>query len=181
VITPQIRRSALGNFPLGTPFLIVAAESSGFAQIVAERGDPTVAWTPLTTEPPPSATPHVLLEGIDDLFDPVAYLRELRTAMPDARIFALISNAGHLTGLGAFFAGRPLAAGHPISHGEIGPLFADAGWNVLAIKPLPDDALPPADAAPVVVTVGGIGLQCFTADALERGRTAGFLVIADRA
>jgi hypothetical protein len=123
----------------------------------------------------------VLLEGIDDLFEPVAYLRGVRSAMPDARIFALISNAGHLTGLGAFFAGRPLAAGHPISHGEIGPPFAEAGWNVLAIKPLADEALPAPDAAPVVVTVGGIGLQCFTADALERGRTAGFLVIADRA
>ena len=181
MITPQIRRSVLGNFPVGTPFLIVAAEASGFAQIAAERGDATVAWMPLANEPPASNAPHLLLEGLDDLFDPVAYLRATRAALPEARIFALISNAGHLTGLGAFFAGRPLAAGHPISHGEIGPLFADAGWNVLAVKPLPDDTLPTADAAPVVVTVGGIGLQCFTADALERGRTAGFLVIADRA
>jgi hypothetical protein len=181
MITARIRRSVLGNFPAGTPFLVVAAEPSGFARIVAERGDPAAVWQPLEALPPASKAPHLMLEGIDDLSDPVAYLRDVRATMPDARIFALIANAGHLTGLGAFFAGRPLAAGHPLSHGEIGPLFAAAGWNVLAIKPLPDDALPLPAAAPVVVTVGGIGLQCFTADALERGRTAGFLVIADRA
>ena len=181
MITPQIRRSVLGSFPIGTPFLIVAGEAAGFAEIVAERGDAAVAWTPLEKQPPASAAPHLLLEGLDDLFDPAAYLRSLRAAMPDARMFSLISNAAHLIGLGAFFAGHPLAGGHPLSQAEIGPLFASAGWNVLAINPLLDDALPLPNSAPVTITVGGIGFQCTTPEALERGRTAGFLVIADRA
>lgn len=181
MITPQIRRSVLGIFPLGTPFLIVADEAAGFAEIIAERGDAAVACAPLATQPPASAAPHLLLEGLDDLFDPAAYLRAARAAMPDARMFSLVSNAAHLIGLGAFFAGYPLAGGHPLSECEIGPLFESAGWNVLATQPLFDDALPLPNSAPVTITVGGIGFHCATPEALERGRTAGFLVIADRA
>jgi hypothetical protein len=181
MIGPQIRRAALGNFPIGTPVLIVAGEAAGFAQLLAERGDANAAWTPLAAQPPVSDAPHLLLEGIDDLSDPLAYLRAARTSMPEARIFSLISNAAHLAGLGAFYAGHPLAGGHPLSFAEVRPLFETAGWNVLAIQRLVDDAMPLPNSAPVVVTAGGIGFDCATPEALEHGRTAAFLVIADRA
>ncbi len=181
MITPQIRRAAIDVFPIGTPVLIAASEAAGFAQLVAERGDPNVAWVPLGAQPPASTAPHLLLEGIDDLFDPAGYLRAARASLPEARIFALIANAGHLIGLGAFFAGRPLAAGHPLSESEIAPLFGTAGWKVLAVQRLLDEPLPEPHSAPVVVTVGDVSFECATPQDLERGRTAGFLVIADRA
>lgn len=123
--------------------------------------------------------PHVLLEGIDDLEDPILFLNRLRTRTPQARVFALVSNAAHLISLGSFYAGKRLAQGHPLVLEEIGPLFLAAGWQPLAITALLDESLPPAEALPVTVTAGEIGFQLVDPTVLMRGRSAAFLVVAD--
>lgn len=181
MIGAQLRRAVLGNFPPGTPFLVLAPDRSGFAGIVRERNEDIVTFRPLGEGPPASACPHLLLEGLDELADPIAFLQRVRDVMPDARIFALVANAAHLVALATFYAGDAIAAEHPLTGAEIAPLFAAAGWTTLAIKPLADDALPAADAAPVMITAGGIGMECVDAATLDRGRTAAYLAIADRA
>jgi hypothetical protein len=181
MITAQLRRAVLGTFPTGTPFLVLAPDRSGFAEIVRERAEDVVQFCPLASEPPASTFPHLMLEGLDELADPSAFLQRVRATMPDARIFALVANAAHLVALGTLYAGRPIAAAHPLSFAEIAPLFAAAGWNPIAIKPLHDDALPAPEAAPVLITIAGLGVECVDATTLDRGRTAAYLVIADRA
>lgn len=180
MITAPLRRAVLGTFPAGTPFLVLAPETSGFAEIVRERAEDAVQFCPLAGEPPASTFPHLMLEGLDAIADPVAFLQRVRAQMPDARIFALVANAAHLVALGTLYAGRAIAAAHPLTFGEIAPLFAAAGWNPIAIKPLYDDALPAAAAAPLMITVAGLGMECVDAATLERGRAAAYLVIADR-
>jgi hypothetical protein len=181
MITLEQRRETLGNFPAGTPFLVLAPASSGFAEIVRERNDPAVTYVELGSDAAVTPAPHVLIEGLDDVDEPAALLRIVRTAMPAARIFALIANGASFAAIGRFFAGEPIARAHPLTHGEIGPLFAAAGWNTLAIKPLYDTSLPAVERLPIAVTIRGFGMQCNDVAALERGRTAGYLVIADPA
>jgi hypothetical protein len=181
LINAQIRRSVLATFPAGTPCLVLAPARAGFGPLLAERNDPAIELRVLGGELPPSAIPHVVLEGIDDLADPIGFLTGMRAAMPAARLFALVANASHLVALGAFFSEHALAAQHPLTAAEIEPLFNAAGWKPLAVKPLIDAALPAPGAAPCTVTVGAIGFQCYSAAVLERGGTAAFLVIADGA
>ncbi len=49
------------------------------------------------------------------------------------------------------------------------------------MKALADEAIPGAHALPLAVTIGAIAFNLTDPAVLERGRTAGFLVIADRA
>jgi hypothetical protein len=178
-----MRRSALATFPVGTPLLVVAPERAGFAALLAERGDPVPALRDLgevaagaTLDP---ATPHLMIEGLDDCMAPEALLAGLRTRTPQARIFALFSNAAHLGSLATFFAGASLAAGHPLVPGEIEPLFERAGWRVLAIKTLLDDAIPSAASLPFAIEAGAITFNLIEPAMLDYCRIAALLVIAD--
>ena len=175
----------LANFPAGTPFLILAPETAGFADIARERADGVIDVRSLDAvagahDVLHATMPHVLLEGIDDLEDPVSFLAGLRARTPQARVFALISNAAHVASLGAFYAGRPLARAHPLVHEDIGPLFLAAGWQPLAIKSLIDESIPAAEALPFALKAGELEFQLREPKVLERGRTAAFLVIADQ-
>ncbi len=102
-----MRRTLLANFPAGTPFLTAAPERAGFAAIAALDAQ----------------IPQLVIEGLDDLPDPGAFLRALHARAPQARLFALIANAAHLQTLGAFYGGAPPAAAHPLVFDEIVPLF----------------------------------------------------------
>lgn len=154
---PDIRRAVLANFPAGTVFAN-AAEGAGALDATA---------------------PHVLLEGLDDIDDPRAFLAAVRERMPHARLFALVANAAHLPALGAFYAGVAPAAAHPLVHAEIEPLFRSGGWQTTAITPIVDGALPPPEAAPVEINAGAIIFQIVDAAMLERARNAAFFVVAD--
>jgi hypothetical protein len=184
MIDEAARRTALGQFPAGTPLLVVAPAGAGFTALLAERADPAVGLRALDEVaagdgPVDLAVPHVLLEGLEDLAEPEAFLAGLRARTPQARLFALVANAAHVRALGAFYLGRPLAAGHPLVRGELEPLFAGAGWQPLAIRPIRDAAVPAAAALPIVLTIGPIGFTVADPATLERAATAGFLVIAD--
>ena len=184
MIAPEMRRAALRTFPGGTPLTVLASPLAGFATLLCERGDDVPVLRDLAavaagTERLDPATPHLLIEGLDALVDPGAFLRAVRERAPQARVFALISNAAHLGSLGAFYAGVPLAAAHPLVPEEIEPLFATGGWEILAIKNLVDEAIPPAAALPFAVTARNITFNLIEPAMLERCRNAGFLVIAD--
>jgi hypothetical protein len=185
VIQTQLRRSTLANYPLGTPFLILAPDAAGYAEIVRERNDGAVEVRDLRAVADGSdvlhaTIPHVFLEGLDDLPDPIAFLDRLRSRTPEARIFALISNAASFLSLGSFFVGKRLARWHPMLLEEVAPLFLAAHWKPLLIKSLLDDTLPAAETLPFTVKAGAIEFQVTDRVMLERGRTAGFLVVADR-
>jgi hypothetical protein len=157
VIGPEIRRAVLANFPAGTMFADAAA---GIGAIDA-------------------AAPHVLLEGLDAVDDPVGFLSALRVHVPRARLFALVANAAHLPALGAFFAGQAQSAGHPLVRAEIEPLFLAAGWQPTEITPIADGSLPPAQAVPVEINTGAIIFQIVDPAVLERARSAAFFIVAD--
>ena len=152
----EIRAAVLANFPAGTAFLNAAACNGALD----------------------AAAPFVLLEGIDDLDDPIAVLSAVREQTINARLFALIANAAHLPALAAFYAGSRLATRHPLVRDELEPLFRAAGWQAASITPIVDAALPAA--APVEINAGAIIFQIVEQAALERGRNAAFLVTADR-
>ena len=182
MITPDIRRASLTNFPIGTPFLIAAREPGWYADIVRERNDPAVTLCTLADLDTggrirDANAPHVFIEGLDGLARPSDFLRSVRERTPQARIFALISNAAHLMSLAAFYAGTPLAFEHPLVLEEIAQIFTDAGWTPLAVKSIVDPALP--DTAPVEITAGAISFRIVAPQMLERARTAAYLVIAD--
>jgi len=183
MIRPEMRRSTLATFPAGTPLTVVAPARADFAALLRERGDAAVALADLHEAAADGAldptTPHLVLEGLDDLDEPVAFLRGLRRRTPEARIFALVSNAAHVGSLAGFYAGLPIAQAHPLVPEEIAPLFSAAGWKVLAIKNLIDESIPPASALPFAVIAGAIAFNLVEPAMHERCRNAGFLVIAD--
>jgi hypothetical protein len=181
-----MRQAILATFPPGTPLLILAPEAADFGALVRARNDAAIEVRPLgevaaTGDALHPSIPYVLLEGLDDLDDPVSFLAGLRHRAPQARVFALIANAAHLHALGAFYSGAPLAAGHPLVRDEIEPLFRAAGWQPLAIEALVDESIPPAHALPFAANAGGIVFQLAEPVMLERSRNAAFLVVADRA
>jgi hypothetical protein len=185
-VTAAIRRAALETFPVGTQFIIVAPNRSEFAELVGERNDASVALLGLgavamSDAPLDPTILNVLLEGLDDLDNPVAFLAGLHRKAPQARVFALIANGAHIGSLGAFFAGIPLAAAHPLVRDEIEPLFHAAGWQPLAIRPFNDEAIPPVDALPFSAGIGEIVFNLSEPAMLERCRCTAFLVIADHA
>ncbi len=181
MISEAQRRAALGNFPIGTPVLVVAPAASGFAEIVRDRNDPAVTFVELGSDAAVVPAPHLLIEGLDDINDAEHLLRIVREAMPATRIFALIANAANFTAIARFFNGESIARGHPLTRGEIEPLFNAAGWKILGIRPLYDQSLVALESVPVRVTIAGFGVDCTDAAMLERGRTAGYSVIADPA
>jgi len=183
MIASDLRRMALRTFPPGTPLTVVAPARANFGALLAERNDAAVALRDLEAIAAggevDAMTPHVVLEGLDDLEDPVEFLAGLRRRTPEARIFALVSNAAHVGSLAAFYAGLPIANAHPLVPEEIEPLFAAAGWKVLAIKNLIDESIPPASSLPFAVIAGAIAFNVVEPAMHERCRNAAFLVIAD--
>jgi hypothetical protein len=182
VILPAIRRAFLASVPSGTPLLIVAPDAAGYAALAAERGDPALAVRRLErltagADLGAAAPANVLLEGLDELAAPAAALRHLCTWAPHARLHVLVANAAHLPWLAAFFGGAPPPAGHPLVRGEIEPLFRAGGWEPQAVNAIVDAQLPAT--VPVEIAAGAIRFQLTDAARLERGRTAGFLVLAE--
>jgi hypothetical protein len=185
VIRAEMRQAVLSTFPPGTPLLVLAPDTAEFAAIVRARNDAAIDVRSLceiaaTGDVLHPSVPYVLLEGLDDLDDPHAFLAELRDRAPQARVFALIANGAHLHALGAFFSGVPLAAAHPLVLSDIEPLFRAAGWQPLAIENLIDESIPSSDALPFVAGLGDIEFHVTERAMLERGRNAAFLVVADR-
>jgi hypothetical protein len=183
VILPAIRRAFLASVPPGTPLLIVAPDAAGYAALAAERNDPAVAVRPLRAlaageSLDGGAIADVLLEGLDELDAPATALRLLRAQAPQARLHALVANAAHLAWLAAFYGGAPPPGGHPLVRSEIEPLLRAGGWGTPTITPIADGQLPPPGAVPVEIAAGRIRFQLTAAPLLERGRTAGYLVVA---
>lgn len=164
MIPSGLRALVLADFPPGTPLLAVAPRDGELPD------DPALA-----------TIPHVLLEGLDAVAAPVELLATLHARAPNARLFALVSNAAHVSGLAAFCGGTPLAPEHPLTHDEVAPLFAAAGWTVLSIRPIRDPAIELAHEPPVTVEVDGLAVRLDDAAAVERACTSAFVVIADRA
>jgi hypothetical protein len=185
-VTTAIRRAVLETFPAGTPLTVVAPQSAEFSRLLGERNDAAIGVSDLGAVATSQglidpAIPHVLLEGLDDLDEPIAFLATLRREAPQTRVFALIANSAHVGALGAFYSGVPLAAGHPLVHEDLEPLFQAAGWRMLTIKTFADESIPPAEALPFVANVGQIVFSLSERDMLERCRCAAFLAIADPA
>ena len=127
-----------------------------------------------------ATVPHVLLEGLDDVEQPGAVLAALAQSAVHARLFALVANGAHLRALAAFIAGTPLARAHPLVRAELEPLFLAGGWQPLAITPIYDPSLAVPSSFPAHVDAGFAAVRVDDVEQLERGRTAAFMVVADR-
>lgn len=185
MIVPGVRRSVLGQFPRGTPLLIAASDPHDFLGLASELADPAIVVTALSSDATPhhpvlATIPHLLLDGIDDLEDVTALLAALHGAARVARLFALVSNAAHVRGLGAFAAGTSFARAHPLVRAELEALFSTAGWPPLAITPIYDPTLAAPAAFPADVSTAGFTLRVDDREAFERVGTAAFIVVADR-
>ena len=183
MIHPEIRRAVVANFPALARLVILAPPAAGYAAIVAARADVAVdVRTPDNVragDDTPWPFANVLLEGIDDLEDPVTFFERLRERTPRARLFALIANAAHLPGLGRFYAGAPSPA-RPLVREEIAPLFRAGGWEPASIASIVDASLPAPGSVPIEFDAGPIKFQIVDPEMLERGRCAAFFVTADR-
>jgi hypothetical protein len=122
----------------------------------------------------------VVVEGPEDVEDPVALLRSVRERAPVARLFALVANAAHARTFAGFFAGTLPARAHPFVYDELDPLFRAAGWTPLAITPNIDPSLELPHEPPVSLELGTVTLRLDDAATAERCRTAAFIVAADR-
>lgn len=179
MITAAIRRGLLANFPFGTPVAIVAPDGV-FTGLAAERNDPATSLHALQLEPAlRAAAPHVILEGLDAVEDPVALLAHVRGAAPQARLFALVANGAHLPALAAYFGGAAIAAVRPLVRNEVERALAAAGWHPIAIEAIADEPTFAAAALPAAVPIGALTFALDDAATLERVRPAAFLAIAD--
>lgn len=183
MIDAELRRAVLANFPPGTSLGVVANPESGYPELLGARGDGAAFFALGASLPAPGSlgpVEHVLLEGIDDVADPVELLRAVKTAATGARLFVVVSNAAYGRGLLAFFNGAALAREHPLVQSEIEPMLSAAGWRALAINPIPDESIPAAQTLPFELTSPTMCIKITDAAMLERTRIRAFIAIADR-
>lgn len=122
----------------------------------------------------------VVIEGLDDLEDPDAFLRAVASALPAARAFALIANAAYAETLEAFIGGAGIARGHAFVVSELEPLFTTSGWTIASIDPVMGGS-PAAATYPIDVSVGLVKFRIADRAMLERIHVAGYLVVAEPA
>ena len=162
----------LANFPAGTPLAIVAPPGA-FDGLVAARDDAATRLYPTERHTEfPAGSPHVIVEGLDAVDDPVALLAGVRAAAPHARLFALVANAAHLPALAAYFHGARIAAVRPLVRADVERALAAAGWRALALDPIDD-------GAPFSNETGGLTFTLADEAMRERVRPAAFLAVAD--
>lgn len=164
--------------------LIAASDPSEFRALAAARDDDAIVVTALSADETPrhpalAAIPHIVLDGLENLNDPVALLTALRSATATARLFAVVSNAAHVWDLAALVNGAPATYGHPLVHDEIAALFSAAGWLPLGITPVPDPSLPVPAAFPAAIGAGRLAYRVDDRPAFERAATSAFIVVAD--
>jgi hypothetical protein len=184
MIDADLRRAVLANFPPGTSLGIVAPSDKGYPELLRARGDGAVFLPLQDSLPGPGVLgniEHVLLEGIDDVADPIALLAAVDKAAPAARLFVVVANAAYVRGLVAFFNGASLAQAHPLVQAEIEPLLAAAGWRALAVNPIPDESIPATQTLPFELAGETICVKISDAAMFERARIRAFIAIADRA
>jgi hypothetical protein len=172
MITSAIRRGLLANFPAGTPLAIVAPEGA-FDDLVAERNDAATSLHALAAyaDLPPTA-PHVIVEGLDALADPVTLLAGVRAAAPQARLFALVANGAHLPALAAYFNGGAIAPVRPLVRADVERALDASGWKQIALDPIAEDV-------PFITHVGGLSFTLDDDAMRERVQPAALLAIAD--
>ena len=186
MVRATICLQVIENFPPGTPLLIIAPAAAGYTEIAMASKNPAVVTCVLDPEngswahEAASTTPHVLLDGIDELDDPVTFLKDLRARAPEARMFALIANACNLIILERFYSEAVTIAAHPLVADQIPDLFEHAGWNVATVTEIMDDLIPANLPAPFPAQIGNIQFQIKDDEMRDRTRVAAFLVVADR-
>jgi hypothetical protein len=179
VIGAAIRRGLLANFPPGTPLAIVAP-AGAFDELVATRNDSAITLH-ANAETVPATSPHVIVEGLDAVDDPAALLARVRAAAPQARLFALASNAAHLPALAAFYAGAALAAARPLVRADVERALAAGGWQLVALEAIAAEVPFAVPEIPGAVQLGALTFQLDDRATLERVLPAAYLAIADPA
>ena len=89
----------------------------------------------------------------------------------------MIANAVHFRALAAFYNGIPLAAEHPLVREEITPLLDSAGWRVLEINAIYDEAV--GTTVPASIDMNSVRFNIASEPMLARGRVYAFLAVAD--
>lgn len=180
-----MRAALLGSFSHGTALGVVAPASSGFSELVASRNDSATTFVPFDADSPGALAlegcDNLIVEGLDELAEPVAFLRSLRAAAASARLFLLVANAAHAGALSAFFRGERLCGAHPLVKAELEDLLAASGWKTLAVNPLPAPSTLPAGVFPVHIATAGIQFDVADAAMLERLAPQAFVAIAEAA
>jgi hypothetical protein len=177
MIDDTMRRGLLDSFPnvavtvLATRPQFYALEATRRPQLGVRVIDPAGVLAPI-------ADPNVIVDGLSELVDPVAFLRAVRGATNGARLFALVANAAYGIFLANFLAGETLGPAHPLVEAEVEPLFTASGWQPLDRIPLLDRSAAGA-TIPYSIEFRGVVLIAATAEMSTRLSTTGFLVIAD--
>ena len=186
MITNALRSKVLAGFPRGTPVVVAAADPVPYAELVAARSDPALVLVAFTGEELPAderlaEAPHVLLEGLDTVEDPVRLLANVAARAPAARLFGFVANAAHVRSLAAAFSGEFPRGGHPLVRAELEPLFRAAGWAPLAVTPVADATIVLPHDPPFTFRLDEIAIRIEDDPMAERCTTAAFVVAADRA
>jgi len=128
-----------------------------------------------------ASVPHgcatVVVEGIDDVEDPLALLRAIAPVGSAVRVIALVANAAFAPALDAFIAGGLLAGGHAYVESELTPLFEAAGLRMESITPV-FGGVPGSPALPTDLSTGRVKFRVDTADVLARLHVAAYIAIA---
>ncbi len=173
-----MRQGLLDQFPGSVPLTVVATGTGYYAYASTLR--PGLTLLPLAPDTPLAkiADPDVILDGLDTLADPAAFLRALRRQGLVKRVFALVSNGAYGVTLLKFLAGDAIAAAHPLVAADLAALFAESGWCVIDLIALIDQSVSHGPI-PYAVTDRDVTVKVTTPEIAERLSAAGYLVVAD--
>jgi hypothetical protein len=163
--------------------VIVAPRASGLGELASQRADPATRLLEVTESTDLDGVglagiDNVILEGLDEVADPVALLRAVTRSVPGARLFALVANSAHFGALAALYRGTSLAKAHPLVEVELEPLLRDGGWQPLEIRRIYDEGIGQGPL-PVRVSVPPLTFTVDDGEMLARGRVQAFVAIAD--
>jgi hypothetical protein len=176
VIDDASRHAVLALAAPGERFAVFASRPQTYRALLAEGSEGHVSA--LDGAPgPASGYALAIVEGLDDIDDPVGALRAIAGAGNGARVAALIANAAFAPALDGFIAGAVLAGAHAFTAGELPRLFADAGLETLSLASIYGGGIA-NPAFPLDVATGHVKFRVENAEVLDRMQIAAYLVIA---
>ena len=177
MIDDAIRHAVFSILFPGERLAIVTTRPDPYRLFVAAR--PNAALIDLGAAlAAPLACATAIVEGIEDIDDPVAALRDIAAhAGAGTRIMVLAGNPLFAPALEAFVGGGALARCHAFVEAELIPLLAAAGLPGASVTPIRGGALANT-ALPLDVTLGTFKLRIDTPEAMDRLQIAAYLVTA---
>lgn len=172
MIDDAVRRGILALPAPAGRVAVFATQLDPYRAVLDGRDDVALCALDGATVPPGCTV--ALVEGIDEVEDPLAALCAIAAAPEVARVILLVANAAFAPALDAFVAGETLAGGHAFVECELAPLLAAAGFVTESIAPVYGGA-PGTPALPTDLSTGRVKFRVETAAALARLYVAAYV------